>query len=57
MRNMNVAIVPLAITMMAGPQIMSAIIFLTTSRAVKLSLSFVLGVAIATIVGLKAFRP
>jgi hypothetical protein len=49
---MHLAILPLAITMMAGPQIMSAIIFLTTSRAVKLSVSFILGVAIATVVGL-----
>jgi Sap-like sulfolipid-1-addressing protein len=49
---MHLAILPLAITMMAGPQIMSAIIFLTASRAVRLSVSFVLGVAIATVVGL-----
>jgi hypothetical protein len=49
---MHLAILPLAITMMAGPQIMSAIIFLTTSRAVRLSVSFIAGVAIATIVGL-----
>ena len=49
---MHLAILPLAITMMAGPQIMSAIIFLTTSSAVRLSVSFIAGVAIATIVGL-----
>ncbi len=49
---MHLAILPLAITMMAGPQIMSAIIFLTISRPVKLSISFIVGVAIATIVGL-----
>jgi len=48
---MNVAILPLAITMMAGPQIMSAIIFLTASKPVKLSVSFIAGVAVATTVG------
>ena len=37
---MNLQILPLAITMMAGPQIMSAIIFVTTSGAVKLSAAF-----------------
>jgi hypothetical protein len=53
---MNTAILPLAITMMAGPQIMSAIIFVTSERAVKTSLAFVLGVLIATTVGLAALR-
>jgi Sap, sulfolipid-1-addressing protein len=48
---MNLQILPLAITMMAGPQIMSAIIFVTASKAVKLSASFVVGVAVATTVG------
>jgi Sap, sulfolipid-1-addressing protein len=48
---MNQAILPLAITMMAGPQIMSAIIFVTASKPVKLSSSFIAGVAIATTVG------
>jgi hypothetical protein len=43
---------PLAITMMAGPQIMSAIIFLTTSKPVRISAAFLIGVALATIVGL-----
>jgi small neutral amino acid transporter SnatA (MarC family) len=49
---MNLDILPLAITMMAGPQIMSAIIFLTTPKPAKVSASFIAGVAIATIVGL-----
>jgi hypothetical protein len=49
---MNLNILPLAITMMAGPQIMSAIIFLTTSKPVKVSAAFLAGVASATIVGL-----
>jgi Sap, sulfolipid-1-addressing protein len=48
---MNLDILPLAITMMAGPQILSAIIFLTTPKPLKVSAAFVLGVAIATTVG------
>jgi hypothetical protein len=44
-------ILPLAITMMAGPQIMSAIIFVTSERAVKTSLAFVTGVLVATTIG------
>jgi threonine/homoserine/homoserine lactone efflux protein len=47
----NTEILPLAITMMAGPQIMSAIVFVTNDRAVKVSLAFVAGVAIAVAVG------
>jgi hypothetical protein len=47
----NTDILPLAITMMAGPQIMSAIIFVTSERAVKTSLAFVIGVLVATTVG------
>jgi hypothetical protein len=49
---MNLQILPLAITMMAGPQIMSAIIFVTAPKPVKISAAFLVGVAIATIVGL-----
>jgi hypothetical protein len=48
---MNVDVLPLAITMMAGPQIMSAIIFVTAERAVPVSVAFVAGVAIAATVG------
>jgi hypothetical protein len=48
---MDQAVLPLAITMMAGPQIMSAIIFVTASKPVKVSASFIAGVAIATTVG------
>ena len=48
---MSLAVLPLAITMNAGPQIMSAIIFVTASKAVKLSASFIVGVAVATTVG------
>jgi hypothetical protein len=48
---MELQVVPLAITMMAGPQIMSAIIFVTSKDAVKLSLSFITGAAIGVTVG------
>ena len=49
---MNLAILPLAVTMMAGPQIMSAIILVSAAKPVKLSVSFVAGVAFASIAGL-----
>jgi hypothetical protein len=52
---MNQAILPLAITMMAGPQIMSAIIFVTASKPVKLSAAFLAAVAIAATVGVAIF--
>jgi hypothetical protein len=50
-RAMDLAIIPLAITMNAGPQIMSAIIFVTASKPLKLSAAFLAGVAIAVTVG------
>ena len=49
---MNLAVIPLAITMNAGPQIMSAIIFVTASKPLKLSAYFLAGVVIALAVGL-----
>jgi hypothetical protein len=52
----NTNILPLAITMMAGPQIMSAIVFVTSERAVKKSTAFVLGVLLATTIGVAALR-
>jgi hypothetical protein len=48
---MNLDILPLAIPMMAGPQLMLAIDFVTGSKPVKVSAAFIAGVAIATIVG------
>src|SRR3712207_153663 len=48
---MNLAVIPLAITMNAGPQIMSAIIFVTAPKALKLSAYFLAGVVIALTVG------
>jgi Sap, sulfolipid-1-addressing protein len=53
---MNTAILPLAITMMAGPQIMSAIVFVTAKDPVKKSLAFVLGVLVAATVGVAALK-
>jgi small neutral amino acid transporter SnatA (MarC family) len=48
---MNIEILPLAVTMMVGPQIMSAIIFVTTDRPVRTSLAFIGGVLAATAAG------
>jgi len=48
---MSLSVIPLAITMNAGPQIMSAIIFVTTSKPLKLSTYLLAGVVIAVTVG------
>ena len=48
---MSLAVIPLAITMNAGPQIMSEIIFVTTRKALKLSASFLAGGLIAVTAG------
>ena len=48
---MSLAVLPLAITMNAGPQIMSAIIFVTAPKALKLSAYFLAGVVIAVTLG------
>ena len=48
---MSLAVLPLAITMNAGPQIMSAIIFVTAPKALKLSAYFITGVVIAVTAG------
>ncbi|HEX5912039.1 MAG TPA: GAP family protein [Rubrobacter sp.] len=48
---MSLAVLPLAITMNAGPQIMSAIIFVTAPKALRLSAYFLAGVVIAVTVG------
>jgi hypothetical protein len=48
---MSLSVIPLAITMNAGPQIMSAIIFVTAPKALKLSAYFLGGVVIAVTVG------
>jgi Sap, sulfolipid-1-addressing protein len=48
---MNLSVLPLAITMNAGPQIMSAIIFVTARKPLKLSAYFLAGALIAVTVG------
>ena len=49
---MSLAVLPLAITMNAGPQIMSALIFVTAPKPLKLSAAFLAGVIIAVSLGL-----
>jgi hypothetical protein len=48
---MSLSVIPLAITMNAGPQIMSAIIFITANKPLKLSAYFLGGVVIAVTAG------
>lgn len=48
---MNLHILPLAITMLAGPQIMAAIIFVTADKPKLVSLPFIAAVAMAVILG------
>jgi Sap, sulfolipid-1-addressing protein len=47
----DTAILPLAVTMMAGPQEMSAIIFVTHPQAVRVSTAFLIGVTAAMLLG------
>src|SRR5215218_7289595 len=49
--SMKLDVLPLAFTMLAGPQIMSAIIFVTAPKALKLSAYFLAGVVIAVTAG------
>lgn len=49
-------VLPLAITMMAGPAIMAAIIFVTHPNPLRVSLPYLAGVAIATAVGVAIAR-
>lgn len=53
---MDLQILPLAVTMMAGPQIVSAVILVTAPRPVRVSLAFLLGVAVATAAGVTVTR-
>lgn len=48
---MNLNILPLAVTMMAGPQIMSDIIFMTSKRGPAVNVAFLIGVAMAVTAG------
>ncbi len=50
---MDTPILPLAITMMAGPQIISSIIFVTReSGAVRVSVAYIVAIALAACVGI-----
>jgi hypothetical protein len=49
---MNAEVLPLAITMMAGPQIMSAIVLATGERPVRTSVAFVAAVGLAAALGI-----
>ncbi|PZG42179.1 hypothetical protein C1I98_20110 [Spongiactinospora gelatinilytica] len=46
---MALQVLPLAVTMVAGPQIMSAIILLTHRQVVRVSLAYLAGFALATV--------
>jgi Sap, sulfolipid-1-addressing protein len=48
---MSLSVIPLAITMNAGPQIMSALIFITANKPLRLSAYFLAGVVIAVTAG------
>jgi hypothetical protein len=49
---MNAEVLPLAITMMAGPQIMSAIVLVTGERPVRTSIAFATAVGVAATLGI-----
>lgn len=53
---MNLQILPLAITMMAGPQIMLSILLTTTKDVIKLSLAYIIAILTATTLGLIVTR-
>ncbi|CDR15094.1 GAP family protein [Streptomyces iranensis] len=53
---MELQVLPLAVTMMAGPQIVAAVVLVTTARPVRVCLAFLLGVAIATAAGVALAR-
>lgn len=50
-----IEILPLALTMMIGPQIIAAIILITSKNAVKNSIGYLLGIAVAASVGTLIF--
>lgn len=51
---MDATILPLAITMMAGPQILSAIVFVTAKNPIRVSLAYLAGILLALVVGVSA---
>ncbi|GAA1878952.1 GAP family protein [Streptantibioticus ferralitis] len=52
----DLTVLPLAVTMMMGPQIITAVILVTTPRPVRASLAFVAGVIVAAAAGTAAAR-
>jgi hypothetical protein len=52
---MELEILPLAITMMAGPQIMTAIVLVTHPTPIRVSVAFLIGVTIAMLVETSIF--
>ncbi|WP_281404727.1 GAP family protein, partial [Streptomyces javensis] len=53
---MDLQVLPLAVTMMAGPQIVAAVVLVTTARPVRVGLAFLLGVVVATAAGVALAR-
>lgn len=53
---MDLQLLPLAVTMMAGPQIMSAILLVTHRHAVRVSLAYLAGITLAVVVGVALAR-
>lgn len=51
---MNLDVLPLSITMLAGPQIVAAIIFTTAQRPYRISAAFLAGIMISTVAGTAA---
>jgi hypothetical protein len=47
----DLPILPLAVTMMAGPQEMTAIVFVTHREAVRVSVAFLIGAVVAMVLG------
>jgi Sap, sulfolipid-1-addressing protein len=52
---MELQILPLAITMMAGPQIMTAIVLVTHPTPIRVSIAFLIGVTVAMLVETSLF--
>jgi Sap, sulfolipid-1-addressing protein len=52
---MELQILPLAITMMAGPQIMTAIVLVTHPAPIRVSIAFLIGVTVAMLVETSVF--
>ncbi|MEU8875393.1 GAP family protein [Streptomyces javensis] len=53
---MDLQVLPLAVTMMAGPQLVAAVVLVTTARPVRVGLAFLLGVVVATAAGVALAR-